>query len=266
MNGYANDAQSSHCGTRADRGPSFGRSCAVRSLGIGVLVRLLLVLVLAAGGCRPAAKEAMPLDRNAAHRALRDYGWQIVDGHGSELGPDNQDYFALFLAMLKHPVLSVREAAAQHIAVSVMLGDVYAHVLDGFIDGGRGEELVQALREAWTTAEPDSGERLSMVAAFLDVRRRQRVWREPDLAGTMGLRAMDPPRRGWTGFHSPDLDAKLIEEGDEEVIAALAEQEHLLELLHAGVLKGVRPFPWQRQTTAEDVDALLKARELAQPD
>ncbi len=190
--------------------------------------------------CLPACKPRMtPQERYASESESGKKSmcaWTIVDGLGAEpLGPNGEDSFTLLQEMLFHSDHDMRgHTASQFCLHHTCNGQIYSHVIDAYIDAGRDKDLQAALYRAWQELKDTKGSvRRSMAAAYLDLRRRQYLWANPEVADELSpLLGRNPnpplvfdqdipPRRGWsTGNRSTDahLSNILVELGDEEFI------------------------------------------------
>jgi hypothetical protein len=188
----------------------------------GMVVIVLVGAVAMAGACGLEA-----LRRNgyflSDHGRLRLYEEMICDGKGKE-GPFwlRCDYFALFIECLGDPNTSLREAAAATVTTNTAIpGIAFAYLVDAYIVGGRDAELKAAVLDAWRREKRNTWARLELANAYLDLRRRQYLWANPEFGKSINMIYPNPRSKWdvWRSFNRLNreaIDARLAELGDKE--------------------------------------------------
>jgi len=185
-----------------------------------------------------------PFDRwrGAAKDTWR-YAGRIGNGRGLESPQDrDEDYYTLFIQMMKHESCGVRQMAGLSLSTHEIFGKEYYHLLDAYIDAGRDAELAEALYEAWSRCERGTDERLVMGHAYIELRRRQYLWGRPETADEIGLEKVSPPSRGWFSFsnaHRRELDERLMAQGDDQIAEVAKDLQAHVRLLESDSLQHV---------------------------
>jgi len=172
----------------------------------------LLTLLVVVMGCRSG--------RTRDYEMLREQMDLISDAQGERHHQGaSADCFHLVLDRLRSGDSALRGQMAMLLSTNTGFpGKRYRFLMDAYIDGQRGDELLLALRCAWQASPQNSYERFRMAWTFVEAKMRHRLWRRPELARQIGLKRLTEPLRGWECFIPKDyaiLAEQMISEDDE---------------------------------------------------